>query len=218
MDVNEYPREINGEGTTARDLQTRAGTFLAVLVLRDVTQTAGDVRKSTLVRAVEQVSRHLGNTAAVCRKRYIHPAIFDGYLDGTLANVLERRVSGYQSGSIEGMSAQEAAATGVLRLRLPERRAACGEVEGLMAHLTRRSGISRFCRIVSVEAIVQRIAPNTDSKERHGLRPPGGARANRSGSPKYPPGSAQPPRRVDTLLGKSKIARMPESVSGVSRR
>ena len=70
------------------------------------------------MRAVEEVSRHLGNTVAVCRKCYIHPAIFDGYLDGTLVKTLERRVKAYQSGNIGRMSAEEAAVTAFLRLRL----------------------------------------------------------------------------------------------------
>lgn len=78
----------------------------------------GEARASTRVRAAEQVSRHLGNTVAVCRKCYIHPAIFDGYLDGSLVKTLEQRVSRYQSSNIDRMSAEEAAVTAFLRLRL----------------------------------------------------------------------------------------------------
>jgi DNA topoisomerase-1 len=33
---------------------------------------------------VEEVARELGNTRAVCRKCYIHPAILESYLEGTL--------------------------------------------------------------------------------------------------------------------------------------
>jgi DNA topoisomerase-1 len=33
-------------------------------------------------RAVEAVATRLGNTKAVCRKSYIHPAILDAYLAG----------------------------------------------------------------------------------------------------------------------------------------
>jgi DNA topoisomerase IB len=69
--------------------------------------------QATLVRAVEQVARRLGNIVAVCRKM-LHPAIFDGYLDGTL----ERRVESYQSSNINRMSAEEAAVTAFLRLWL----------------------------------------------------------------------------------------------------
>jgi DNA topoisomerase-1 len=59
-EVNDYLREISGEEITAKDFRTWAGTFLAALVLQDLEQAAGEIGKSTLVRAVEQVSRPLG--------------------------------------------------------------------------------------------------------------------------------------------------------------
>jgi DNA topoisomerase-1 len=36
-----------------------------------------------LARAVESVAWQLGNTAAVCRKSYVHPAVLDAYLEGS---------------------------------------------------------------------------------------------------------------------------------------
>ena len=117
-EVNAYLREISGEEITAKDFRTWAGTFLAALALRELARAAGEARASTLVRAAEQVSRHLGNTVAVCRRCYIHPAIFDGYLDGSLVKTLEQRVSRHQSANIERMSDEEAAVTAFLRLRL----------------------------------------------------------------------------------------------------
>ena len=44
-----------------------------------------------MVRAVESVAKRLGNTPAICRKCYIHPAVFEGYLDGSLAEGLKQR-------------------------------------------------------------------------------------------------------------------------------
>jgi DNA topoisomerase IB len=35
--------------------------------------------------AVKEVARQLGNTPAVCRASYIHPAVFEGWRDGRLA-------------------------------------------------------------------------------------------------------------------------------------
>ena len=35
-----------------------------------------------VVKAIESVAKRLGNTKAVCRKCYIHPAVLDAYLDG----------------------------------------------------------------------------------------------------------------------------------------
>ena len=40
--------------------------------------------KRNIVEAVDHVAARLGNTRAVCRACYIHPAIIDAYGDGTL--------------------------------------------------------------------------------------------------------------------------------------
>jgi DNA topoisomerase-1 len=36
---------------------------------------------------VKNVAKQLGNTPAVCRKCYIHPAVLDGFLLGALADL-----------------------------------------------------------------------------------------------------------------------------------
>jgi len=118
-EVNDYLREASGEDITAKDFRTWAGTQLAAMALAQFAALDGDPPlKSAIVRAVEQVAKHLGNTAAVCRKCYIHPAIFEGYLDGTLVRTLADRTRVYLKRNIGGMSAEEAAVTAFLRLRL----------------------------------------------------------------------------------------------------
>jgi DNA topoisomerase-1 len=120
-DVNEYLREITGEDVTAKDFRTWAGTTLAALALREYELFDSEAkRKRAVLRAVEDVARHLGNTPAVCRRCYIHPAIFEGYLDGTLLATLEAKTRSYLAENLEGMSAEEAAVTAFLRLRLGE--------------------------------------------------------------------------------------------------
>jgi DNA topoisomerase-1 len=122
-DVNDYLREISGEEITAKDFRTWAGTYLAAMALQELDPLGEETttQRSTLVRAVEQVAGHLGNTVAVCCKCYIHPAIFDGYLDGTLRKTLETRIRAYQARCVAQMSAEEAAVTAFLRLRLSKR-------------------------------------------------------------------------------------------------
>lgn len=118
-DVNEYLREASGEEITAKDFRTWAGTQLAAMALAELGALDQNApRKSAIVRAVEQVAKHLGNTAAVCRKCYIHPPIFEGYLDGTLLQILAAKTRLYLKRNIDGMSAEEASVTGFLRLRL----------------------------------------------------------------------------------------------------
>jgi DNA topoisomerase-1 len=77
-------------------------------------------RKHAVVRAVEKVAKHLGNTPAICRRCYIHPAIFDGYLDGTLLTTLKDQTQSYLAENLAGLSAEEAAVAAFLRLRLGE--------------------------------------------------------------------------------------------------
>jgi DNA topoisomerase-1 len=84
-DVNDYLREVSGTDFTAKDFRTWGGTVLAACALRG-TGAANDERetKSNIARAVEQVAAQLGNTPAVCRKSYVHPAVLDAYTSGVL--------------------------------------------------------------------------------------------------------------------------------------
>jgi DNA topoisomerase-1 len=118
-EVNAYLREITGEDITAKDFRTWAGTQLAAEALRAFRNLDSESkRKKAIVRAVEKVARHLGNTPAICRRCYIHPAILDGYVDGTLLDALSARTTTYLKENIAKMSAEEAAVTAFLRLPL----------------------------------------------------------------------------------------------------
>ena len=82
-DVNAYLREISGEDFTAKDFRTWAGTVLACRELAATVRVSSVAQaKRNIVRAVETVARQLGNTKTVCRKSYIHPAVFEAYLGG----------------------------------------------------------------------------------------------------------------------------------------
>lgn len=88
-DVNNYLRDATGSDFTAKDFRTWAGTVLAARTL--VGMDAGDApspSKRKIARAVAAVAERLGNTKAVCRKCYIHPAVIDAYVDGSLPGVL----------------------------------------------------------------------------------------------------------------------------------
>ena len=92
QDVNDYLHEICGEDITAKDFRTWAATNLAAMALQQFEKFDSHAKaKKNVLHAVESVSKLLGNTPAMCRKCYIHPAIFDGYLDGSLAAALRRR-------------------------------------------------------------------------------------------------------------------------------
>jgi DNA topoisomerase I len=120
-DVNEYLREITGEDITAKDFRTWAATHLAAQALREFEQFDSDAkRKKAIVDAVKKVASHLGNTPAICRRSYIHPAVLDGYMDGTLLEGLADETQRFLEDNIHGMKPEEAAVTAFLRLRLGE--------------------------------------------------------------------------------------------------
>ncbi len=84
-DVNDYLRESAGEGFSAKDFRTFGGSVLAAeaLALSEPVSSA-TAAKAVVNDAVKQVAAELGNTPAVARSSYIHPAIIEGYLDETL--------------------------------------------------------------------------------------------------------------------------------------
>ncbi len=118
-DVNDYLHEVTGEDITAKDFRTWAATSLAAATLSELerfdTQAAA---KQEVLRAVEGVAKRLGNTPAICRKCYIHPAIFEGYLDGSLAEGLKQRADALLDDESSGLTSAEVGLTAFLSRRL----------------------------------------------------------------------------------------------------
>jgi DNA topoisomerase-1 len=57
--------------------------MLAAKALRELGPAPSDKQaKTNVVRAIDEVARRLGNTRAVCRKYYVHPALLDAYMRG----------------------------------------------------------------------------------------------------------------------------------------
>src|SRR5437660_902691 len=83
QDVNAYLREVTGDDFTAKDFRTWAGTVLAGIALNAVGGfTTKKQAKKNVRDAISVVAEVLGNTVAICRKCYIHPAIVEAYLKG----------------------------------------------------------------------------------------------------------------------------------------
>ncbi|GAC1394401.1 MAG: DNA topoisomerase IB [Polyangiales bacterium] len=79
-DVNEYIRAVAGEDFTAKDFRTWAATVQAAGLLRGVAPpTSKRDERAKLAAAIEAVSAHLGNTPAVCRRSYVHPAVLEAF-------------------------------------------------------------------------------------------------------------------------------------------
>jgi len=85
---------VSGQDFTAKDFRTWAGTVLAARALAEIGPAPSQLEtKRNIVRAIEQVAKRLGNTQAVSRKCYIHPAVLDAYQQGvTIASGHEASV------------------------------------------------------------------------------------------------------------------------------
>ncbi|MBV8149854.1 MAG: DNA topoisomerase IB [Candidatus Eremiobacteraeota bacterium] len=109
-DVNDYVRNVSGADFTAKDFRTWLGTVRCAAILSALPPVESiNERKRNLAQAMRLVAAHLGNTPAVARKCYVHPAIVDAYLDGRLGNPPER------ARRARGLSAEERFAAAILR-------------------------------------------------------------------------------------------------------
>ncbi|HEX6492267.1 MAG TPA: DNA topoisomerase IB [Candidatus Dormibacteraeota bacterium] len=109
-DVNAYLEEAAGVDVTAKDFRTWAGTVLCARELQrcEPVESRREGERA-VVAAVDAVAEQLGNTRAVCRRSYIHPALIDAYLESPAAPLLEPR------STVRGLSADEAAVLRALR-------------------------------------------------------------------------------------------------------
>ncbi|HEY3784924.1 MAG TPA: hypothetical protein VGL55_06575 [Steroidobacteraceae bacterium] len=81
-DVNAYLREVAAEDFTAKDFRTWAGTLLITHRLDEYPAIESvSAAKAACANAVADVARKLGNTPAICRKCYIHPALQVAFLE-----------------------------------------------------------------------------------------------------------------------------------------
>jgi DNA topoisomerase-1 len=84
-DVNAYIHAAMGEDFSAKDFRTWAGTLAAARALVALPECDEGGARKNVVTCVKAVAGVLGNTPAVCRKAYIHPAVLEAYQAGRLA-------------------------------------------------------------------------------------------------------------------------------------
>ena len=124
-DVNAYLREITGQDFTAKDFRTWAGTVLAARALQEFEAFDSEAQaKRNIVEAIESVAERLGNTRAVSRQSYIHHAVLDAYLDGSLIHTLRRRAEAELAEGLGNLEPEEAAVLAFLQQRLARDEAA----------------------------------------------------------------------------------------------
>jgi len=87
-DVNEMVRELLGADFSSKFFRTWAGTAAAVREYWELSaETNGNLPERADLRVVERTAEYLGNTVAVCREYYIHPAVLNAIIKRELPGV-----------------------------------------------------------------------------------------------------------------------------------
>jgi len=111
-DVNAYLKAATGQAITAKDFRTWNGTVLAASALTaESVCDAPAARKRAFNRAIASVAARLGNTVAVCRQCYVHPAVGEAFMCGALT--LD------DAAAVPGLDPDEAAVLAFLTSRTP---------------------------------------------------------------------------------------------------
>jgi DNA topoisomerase IB len=79
-DVNAYLRDISGLDATAKTFRTWGATLMAADLLADLEPPASPRVATRIVNeTLREVATELGNTLAVCKASYVHPAVPESF-------------------------------------------------------------------------------------------------------------------------------------------
>ena len=101
VDVNDYIREAMGEAFTAKDFRTWGASVIAFAELARRTDAERAIGIKTVIAPVAEA---LGNTPAISRKSYVHPALIDAAKEaGALGDGALPRATKYLSAAERGL-------------------------------------------------------------------------------------------------------------------
>jgi DNA topoisomerase-1 len=112
-DVNDWLATAGGPTCSAKVFRTWHASVLALDLLADHAR-AGTAPVDALKQTVKEVAARLGNTVAVCRKSYIHPAVLEWGQSDRLASLPSQRWMATPP-AVTGLSAAERRLMGLLR-------------------------------------------------------------------------------------------------------
>jgi DNA topoisomerase-1 len=111
-DVNEYLREVSAASFSAKDFRTWAASVLCAEALVALgPYDSQPAMKRNINSAVDYAAQRLGNTRTVCRSSYVHPAIIDMYIAGSLH---DKWIEGYKAEGYDRLNPEEQALLAVL--------------------------------------------------------------------------------------------------------
>jgi DNA topoisomerase-1 len=89
--VNDYIRTHTGSNFSAKDFRTWMGTVTAFEYLSTQEKPESQRQNTRLVNTcLDVVAAHLGNTRTVCKKYYVHPAVFRAFENGKLPRFVNK--------------------------------------------------------------------------------------------------------------------------------
>ncbi|WP_324750851.1 DNA topoisomerase IB [Sphingomonas sp. LY54] len=102
-DVNGYVKEATGDDFTAKDFRTWGASVIA---FEEMVRRAADSDKIRLKSVIAPVAEALGNTPAISRKSYVHPALIEAAKDaGAIGAAKLPRATKYLSAAERGLVA-----------------------------------------------------------------------------------------------------------------
>lgn len=108
--VNSYLKSNTDPQFSSKDFRTWRGTLLAAVDLAAIGPGSSESEmKKNIVQAIKKVAEDLGNTPAVCRGSYIHPAVLDAYERGKTLDHFSRSRSRPIHGIQKGLEPEEVA-------------------------------------------------------------------------------------------------------------
>lgn len=101
--LNDFLRQVSGDGFTAKDFRTWQATVVAAMELArlDLKAVSRTARQKAVAATMRSVAEHLGNTPAVARSSYVDPRLVDRFMSGEVI-------------AVAGYSASEKAVRGLL--------------------------------------------------------------------------------------------------------
>lgn len=92
LEINTYLKTATSPEFSSKDFRTWGATLLAAIELAELGAAEDEKQiKKHIVNAVKKVAEKLGNTPAVCRSSYIHPAVLRAYERGILLDEFRPR-------------------------------------------------------------------------------------------------------------------------------
>jgi DNA topoisomerase-1 len=100
-DVNAYIKDAMGDDFTAKDFRTWGASVIA---FEEMAKRLGETGKVRLKSVMEPVAEALGNTPAISRKSYVHPALIEAAKDaGAIGDGKFPRATKFMSGAERGL-------------------------------------------------------------------------------------------------------------------